>query len=68
MGERMRAARERDGVVLAQFHCKARQSNAFGDFLRPIRHPAIYLSPEITPRRRGVGRSELRIELHGRVE
>src|SRR6266436_5101369 len=68
MGKRMSAPRERDGVVLAQFHREARQSNAFRDFLRPIGHPAIYLAPEMTPGRHCMGGSKLRIELHGLVE
>src|SRR6266516_7973529 len=68
MGKRMSAPCERDGVVLAQFHRKASQSNAFRDFLRPIGHPAIYLSPEMTPRCHCMSSGKLRIELHGLVE
>jgi hypothetical protein len=64
----MSAPGERDGVVLAQFHRKAGQSDAFRDFLRPIGHPAVDLPPENTPGCHCMGGGELSIEFHGLVE
>jgi hypothetical protein len=56
MGKPISPSRERNGVVLAQFHGKAGRSNTFRDFLLPIDHPAIYLPPEMTPSKRCIFR------------
>src|SRR5690606_20870237 len=68
VSERMTAARERDGVVLAQVDCQAREARALGGFPSVVRRPAVDPAPKQAPRSHSVGGRVIGVELDGLVK